>query len=296
MNFANVKSLTIPEGSVKKISVNGVDIWQKSAPVPSGPWEELFASINAGTYRTDYSIGDLIPLDLGTEGSINMQIAGFDCDPLAAGGNYAAVSLISKELLTTSHRMNPARTPSSAPYDEGTGTIGGWEKSEMRSYLKNTIKPLIPSAVRNAIVEVTKTQISYTVSGSSETQTTTDDVWIPSRSEIQTSEAIYPVLFPDSASRKKSKVGGSATQWWTRQAYSSSNFYPYTSSGSPTNDPANFSYGVALGFCVGVGAPLPSAAMLLNTMTRPTAYNPALDDGEDIPDEQALEIITGGEN
>ena len=294
MNFENLKSLTIPEGRVKKITIRGIDVWSEPT---DGPWVELFASINAGTYRTDYAIGDLIPLDLGTEGNINMQIAGFDCDELATGSNFAAVSLISKELLNTSCRMNPSRsTGSSGYYTIGTGGIGGWWKSEMRYYIQNTIKSMIPYTIRSAILDVTKKQTSYNTDSSSETQTTTDDIWIPSWSEIQNSSALYGALFTDKANRVKAKVRGSASDWWTRQAYSSSGFLSVSSSGSNSgNGSANADYGIAIGFCVGVGAPIPSARMLLNTMTRPTAYDPILDGGEDIPDEQALSIITGGE-
>lgn len=295
MSNISFKALEIPEGNVKAISVNGVEIWREEEQKPSDPWEALFYSIQRGTYKTDYAIGDELPLDLGTEGNINMQIAGFDCDTLAAGGNYAAVSLISKELLNTEHRMNPYREGTFGTYVEGTGAIGGWEKSEMRTYLKNTIMPIINSKIRNSIVDVFKTQYSRDEYGSRKDQTTTDDVWIPSTTEINSSTALYGALFPDAASRVKTKVGGGSYIWWTRQPNSDNSFYYISLNGSQSSSAANTDLCIALGFCVGVGAPLPSAAMLLNTIIRPTAYNPALDDGEDIPDEQALSLITGGE-
>lgn len=295
--FANVKSIVIPEGNVTKLTINGVDVWSSAPPTPPAPpeWQALFDSISAGTYKTDYSIGDLIPLDLGTEGAINMQIAGIDCDELAAGGNFAAVSLISKQVLNTKHIMNPTKNPNYAPYNEGTGSIGGWEKSEMRSYLKDTIKPLIPTTVRNAIVEVTKKQISYTTTGSSEIQTTTDDVWIPSLEEVNASYGTYRHLYPNQSSRGKKKIDGSNSAWWTRSGQSEADFYLINASGSEHGYTAFYASGIALGFCIGVGAPLPSASLLLSTMTRPTAYNPTLDSGDEISDAEALSIITGGE-
>lgn len=149
-------------------------------------WEAVFKAIDAGTYATAYSVGDLVPLDLGSEGVVNMQIAGIDVDTLADGSGTAPISWISKELLATSHRMNPALvTNDDGTYQEGTGAIGGWEKCEMRTYLKETIKPLIPENVRSQIVAVTKTQPSSNTAGTIETQTTEDDVWLPSKIELQ---------------------------------------------------------------------------------------------------------------
>ena len=153
-----------------------------------------------------------------------MQIAAFDADTLADGGGKAPISWISQQLLKTNHRMNPERVQNDdGTYQEGTGGIGGWEKSEMRSYLIDTIKPLIPSGVSNAIKPVTKTQPAYNTSGSSFTQTTTDDIWIPSYNEIFGSSSLYYPLFQNTdANRVKKKSGAtSASEWWIRSVYNS---------------------------------------------------------------------------
>ena len=34
MNFAGVKSITIPEGDVKRIAIGGVTVWTKPNPLP----------------------------------------------------------------------------------------------------------------------------------------------------------------------------------------------------------------------------------------------------------------------
>lgn len=347
-------------------------------------WEQIFAAIADGSYVTKYKVGNYKALDLGTEGTVNMQIAAKDKDALADGSGTAPITWISKELLKTSHRMNPSlnteyntyskagwvedssaenawksnnqklsstsataswtvtavsygtlsvwykvssesgcdkltvnvngTTVASAisgsgswiehtvecssgdtitvnatyskdssadsnddtayvkfastgtitvaatitdmtvkkvtGYTEGTGTIGGWEKTEMRSYLKNTIKPLIPELVRNRIVEVTKTQAAYNTAGSSFTQTTTDDVWIPDYNEVYGSKCTYKALFPDSSHRIKYKVGAtSANWWWLRRADGNSGFGSVDGNGSYNNNGANYNNGVALGFC-----------------------------------------------
>ena len=350
-------------------------------------WDTILASIADGTYRSKYKVGNYKALDLGSEGVINMQIAGFDKDNLADGSGTAAISWISKELLATSHRMNPTlvakktvtfdpagtylwgtvegetnsyestnagvssststgcwritsesagtlmiaytqsgekgydymdlyvdgaavfagkgadqdgsgtyelplspgvevtvlatftkdgsgdkgndmgvvtfssdvtinvevptdSTSLNIPAQEGTGSIGGWEKSEMREYLIDTIKPLIPDTVLSAIKAVTKTHAAYNTDQASFTQTTTDEVWLPDYNEMFNSSRPYKALFPDNASRIKYKVGAtSASSWWLRSASGDYTFYYVGTSGYTSSAGANGSYAVALGLC-----------------------------------------------
>lgn len=211
-------------------------------------WEQILAACADGTYKTKYSVGDTKILNLGTEGSVCMQIAGFDVDTLADGSGKAHISWISEQLLATDHRMNPTLSGSSPNYEAGTGSIGGWEQSEMRSYLNDTVKPLIPEPVASAIVTVTKTQSAYNTDGSRFTQTTEDGVWIPAYEEMN--DGIYKSLFPDSASRIKHKTGStSASFWWLRSTRDTDRFHYVGSYGFWGYYYAYGSYGVALGFC-----------------------------------------------
>ena len=347
-------------------------------------WEVILAAVADGTYKTKYSVGNYKALDLGSEGVVNMQIAAFDADPLADGSGNAAISWVSKELLKTNKRMNPAseanyvypEVPSwtassntwtsqnrynvsdakakwtitattagtltityktsnsnasrnklsltvngtavatdytstsngtytvdvaagdtvvieatysqlSANYDyygtiafsstgtfttaaevqnapkrvldnykEGTGGVGGWPLSEMRSYYKNTLKALIPEAVRNSIKEVSKSNYVTNTAGSMERNTSVEDVWMPSYREIfggtscEQSGPMYTTLFSDAASRiKKRPTASSGEWWWLRSAYNDGNFYGVYASGSNGSNSAGNSYGVALGFC-----------------------------------------------
>lgn len=218
-------------------------------------WDEVVAATKNGKYK-NFEIGAMKELDLGTEGIVHMQIAGIDVDDLADGSGKAHLTFISKELLNTFHRMNPARTPNSAPYNDGTGAIGGWEKSEMRTYLKNTVKPLIPQAVRSGIKEVTKHSNIYNTAGEAvDNVTTTDDVWIPSTREVgwtlyESSGHAYSI-FSSNDSRKKSKAGATRdSSWWLRSANYTNSFCSVNTSGSNGSNGAYVSYGVALGFCL----------------------------------------------
>lgn len=135
MNFATLKGLAIPEGNAQSIAIGGQTVWTK--PVDD-PWAAVFASIDAGTYATDYAVGDMIPLDLGSEGVVNMQIAGFDVDDLADGSGKAPISWISKEVLKTSKRMNP-RYNEEYGYKEQTATITTNNNSSVSANSSRTI-------------------------------------------------------------------------------------------------------------------------------------------------------------
>lgn len=379
---------------------------QFQAPEPAhtitDTWAEILQHVQLGDYATRYAVGDTMSLNLGSEGYVNMQIAGFDVDTRADGQGMAHISWICEDMLKTEHQMNPARvtnyifnsdpsftrlstvtsntnyhrwnsknqyyanntakitftvtavtdgtlrigycaggTSSSdvtvslkvnntevgntlsttvtnydltivngttytiefthtliaenlsyigwvnlmntsnsgtnasvtalvsvdnvaiencyvreaADYEIGTGAIGGWEYSDMRSYLKTTVKPLIPETVRNAILEVTKTQPSYNTAGTSGTQTTTDDVWIPSHDECFSSKAaggLYYDLFENTnAKRIKHQYGTtSVVIWWVRSAYTSNSYRCVVNNGGNSTSNPSVTYGVALGFCI----------------------------------------------
>ena len=216
-------------------------------------WSEIIANVSNGTYSTKYHIGDTKKIDLGTEGKVIMTIVGIDTDDLADNSGKAPITWISKQLLKTKHRMNPSYSSGT----EGTGTLGGWEKTEMRSYLKETVKPLIPEIVRNAIKPVKKYSRIYNVSDSAVNDVlTTEDVWIPSYKEVfgsglETLGPTYSTTFPDNASRIKRTAGSSATWWWLRSAGNNINFYNVLAAGSNSSYYAYSTGGVALGFCLG---------------------------------------------
>lgn len=145
-------------------------------------------------------------------------------------------------------------------YKEGTGSVGGWPKSELRTYYKETLKPLIPENVRNAIKEVTKTY-GYWGTGTSESYHTggssTEDVWAPSFYELfgytssESGGKRYSGIFTDNASRVKKKAGSSsAYRWWLRSAGIGGRVTAYYvgSSGDLRGTGASDACALALGF------------------------------------------------
>lgn len=216
-------------------------------------WAQIFAAINDGSYKTKYSIGNYKALDLGSQGVVNMQIVAMDADEKADGSGNAPITWVSEKLLATSYKMNSGNSNNA----EGTGSIGGWEKTQMRSYLKETVLPLIQEEVRSHIVDVKKYSTGYDTSGAEvRNGETTDDVWIPSTREIygyttlETQGPTYNTVFNSADMRKKMKVNGSSqTEWWMRTAYDTNRFGYVTSIGTVNNNTAYDKYGVALGFC-----------------------------------------------
>ena len=218
-------------------------------------WVAVFASIAAGTYATDYAIGDTVPLDLGTKGVINMQIIAFDKDDLADGSGKAHITWIAKELLLETRRFNPSLEQNSdGTYKDGTGGIGGWEKSEMRAYLKKTIKPLLTPSLRNGIVEVVNSQNALDNNETSFNQETVDDLWLPSAYDYAPSGKHKGNMTSD-VERTKAKADGSyISSYWTRNVYIAggdhSNSVIYNYNGGTTNEMvARTNSGTCLCFC-----------------------------------------------
>lgn len=222
----------------------------------SDSWDTIITKIGNGT--ANYAVGAYKSVNLGTEGTINMQIVALNADELSSGSGNAATTWISKELLTTAHRMNPTRAGSSGNYTEGTGGIGGWDKSEMKSYILETIVPKLPQVIRNNVKTVKKYSRTYNSAGSAVINVQTNETfWLPSKREVnlsgnpETEGPSYSAVFPDDASRVKINVASLEDRsWWLRSSFNSKSFNTVTISGASYNGDASQSYGVALGFCI----------------------------------------------
>ena len=216
----------------------------------SDSWADIVTNAN---YATDYKVGDTKLLDLGSKGQVYMELVAMDTDVKADGSGNARMTWLSKSIIEKRDMNVSSKTSGS---DTGF-TAGGWENTDMRAYLKSTIKPLIPEVVRNAVVEVTKISSAYTGGALvKDGQTTTDDVWIPSAHEIfnntyyETTGAVYSAKFNSDANRIKYNASGSAYGWWLRSAHSTSNFRYVNSSGYEANNGASVVFGIVLGFCI----------------------------------------------
>ena len=218
----------------------------------------LVSKCSAGNV-SGYSIGDTKNFSMGTMGNMSIQLVAKNADPLASGSGNANTTWLMYYALPDSHRMNPGREGSSGAYTEGTGTIGGWDKSEMKQYILDTVVPNLPAEIRNAVKAVTKYTRIYNTAGTAVNDVATEETfWLASRREVfgaisgaETQGPIYSEAFPDNASCVKSKVGASsASWWWLRSAYSSEYFRNVNSDGSSSTNYASSSGAVVLGFCI----------------------------------------------
>lgn len=215
-------------------------------------WDTIIANIDNGTYSTVYKVGNYKPLDLGTEGTINMQIVGINVD-VDANDSPIPLTFIGMELLTTTRCMNTSAK-----------TTGGWPATAMRTYLTDTILPLVPSNVKVRINAAKK------YSGGTENNVYTinkwvtyDKLWIPSNYEVsgtvitENVGALYTTIYSDNTSRQKT----GSDYWWLRsishaQQYYYKRFMLVSSSGtviaSSSSGDASKRNGIALGFCLGL--------------------------------------------
>ena len=180
-------------------------------------------------------------------------------DQLTASQNYyGTVTFSSTGTFTVSADVQDAPNRVVDYYTTGTGTIGSYDDTEMDTYLDGTIKPLIPEAVRSHLKSVTKYTYVYNTAGTSvKNDTSTEEVWIPSYREIfggtgyESNGPAYSAVFASSNDRiKKNVSSGSAAWWWLRSAYTNSAFYSVSITGGSYYTSANYSGGVALGFCI----------------------------------------------
>lgn len=220
----------------------------------SDSWSDIITACGNGTYSSKYSLGDTKSIII--DGSTYyMQLVAKDADVLDSDGTTTVPTtwVMWKKFYDT-HRMNLAASSGV----QGTGANGGWEYSEMRSWLSGTVLPLLPSEVQAAIKEVRK-HSDYIVTGESDIthdQRTADKLWIPSAREVvggtryEQTGPDYTAVLGSPARRTKYNSSGNNSAWWTRSAYSPTGFRTVNTNGGTTSTNADSSFGVALGFCI----------------------------------------------
>lgn len=205
-------------------------------------WSDIIAATNNGT-ANKYSVGDTKLLDVGSEGKVYAQVAKVDSTGL---------TFVTRNMLKTDKRMNPSNSSGA----QGTGGNGGWEHSEMRVYLNDTVFALFPAELQAAIRTETKYSSNYNDSLIVDGCVTQDKLWLLSHQEVfgettyERQGEHYGDLFSDKSSRVKYDQSDTVRVWWLRSAYSTAAFRTVNASGSASNGNAPNSYGVAFGFCL----------------------------------------------
>lgn len=201
-------------------------------------WDTIIANIDNGTYATRYKIGNYKPLDLGTEGIINMQIVAMDADKLADGSGTVPLTFLSMEL------FNRANHNWGDVYYKFFGT-----------YVENYYLPLIPNNIAARIPKIGK---NYLWSDKKTYRTEAFKLFSPSASELGSTNNSYVetpglnyAVFNNNASRVKT-VNGENVIWVTRNKYSSTQDVVVSQDGSFKTTTPGGAWGYLLGFCLGL--------------------------------------------
>ena len=251
-------------------------------------WDTISEVSSAGEAANYWSVGDRKQVTLnGTVGSCTFSnystyafIIGFNHNSSREGSNKIHFQLAKTalsggtDICFTDSSYNSSGSSAAFRMNTSNTNSGGWEDSYMRNSICGTSKTstsgrfmgAIPSALRNALKSVTKyTDNTGNASTSSSAVTaTTDYIFLLSEYEVfgscsiaNSNEASRQQQYAYySAGNSKVKYRHTSTSspalWWLRSAYRNysnifANVYTY---GGVSNYYANFSLGVAPGFCV----------------------------------------------
>lgn len=216
--------------------------------------------VDFGSVHRKISVGDQVTLPLnGT--NYAFDVIGFNHDELTTPTAYGAVTATGKagitfqmhDLYMTPFVMNDSQT-----------NVGGWKSSKMRTSTMVTMKGYLPSAWQTAIKPVNK--LSGVGGGtSSGTEVVSDNCFLLAEGEIFGSGYGYGgsgYSFDDECANVTQyayyKAGNSkvknlifASLWWERSPDSgTSDFCIVDNNGGANYDSANYTIGVAFGFCV----------------------------------------------
>lgn len=204
---------------------------EKKPPDPSelspdldkNSWKMMAQASEAGMASFLWKIGDEIDVALsgGYNGTITLQIAGFNHDDLAKRSGKAGITFLSKQLIVAKEKMNLTRT-----------AAGGWRDSYMRNTVMPKIKSSLPQDLQKVIKKVEK--LSTTGGSSQVVSSTEDDLFIPSSVEAGgfdtticpsdngisskhvSDEGIKYQIFKSSADLIKNPIYGEKGMWWLR--------------------------------------------------------------------------------
>ena len=218
---------------------------------------ELYAIIKTGmasTYLPTTCEVKLVPdTDVITDTSLVFKLHSVGHYELADGSGMSHADFYMTGVLTASRKVNSSNT-----------NVGGWDSSELRTWMNGTLYPALPVWWQQLI------ESSYTLASagnqSSNITISTDYLRIPSHAEVgfdttavpycnevssSASEVTFSQYTNNSSRIKKTYNGtGSAQAWWLRSAEpsSSTHFRNVYNGGNANNNNASYSYFVCVGF------------------------------------------------
>lgn len=239
--------LRVPWGGGKR----PIDPSKLSPTLSENSWKMIAQASEEGIASTLWKVGDGIDIVLSGDynGTVTMQIAGFDHDAMTSGGK-AGITFLSKQVLGA-----VVMNKNTQCYD--------WTETDLYNEELPKIKASLPDALQKVMKTVLKSCTNCNNSGYD--HVTEDDVFIPSLAEIVLKGGPYTSTiknFPDDgvryaifgtlSDRRKDKISGGLCDWWIRTSHSNQFMYVAKDSSSGFVDMTypNRAYGVCFGFCV----------------------------------------------
>ena len=236
-------------------------------------WDTIISNVNNNTIPSYYTVGSTKTVDMGSFGTHTLRVANnstpAECSTEGFSQTACGFVLEFADIITT-HRMNPYTAGNSNlnGSTNGTGNKGGWEYSEMRTYVNNDIYNALPTSLKNAIINTT------VVSGHGKNDTTNfttvDKLYLLSTKEVWGKEGTTNVINYDTAEAETRQLdyyksqnvttsscsgaikqnNGSNSYWWLRSAPSDRyyRFYRVGGSGDWGSNYSSSTYGVAPAF------------------------------------------------
>ena len=191
------RRLMMASQSVIKGSVNGIiqDDWKTIGKIcAKGP----------DYVKKYYKVGDVKPIPIEGEGTIDYEIIGIGVQDKADGTGKAAISWFSKRLLSqeTYYGMKPF-----SPFK-------GYEYSDLRSYLNDTLFTKLPADLQAIIVTVSNSDNTFSP--------TQNRVWTVGRADF-ISGGIFDSTLGTADQRIRKKPSGDNRDWWLRDSPASNN-------------------------------------------------------------------------
>lgn len=212
-------------------------------------WDQIAYISKTGLANTYFDVGDTKNITLSTNEVLTMQIYDFAHDEKCDGSGKAGITFGTKNLMASEKVMNSSTTNS-----------GGWQSSEMRSWVNSNLYNDMQPELRNCIKTINKYSGigGGTTSGLAVTQ---DKIFLFSEIEILGAQYNsvsgegfqYPIFEYENRLKKRNNGTGGAGYYWERSSYvnNTSTFNIMTDTGyNGWTIYASSSSGVCFGFCV----------------------------------------------
>lgn len=217
-------------------------------------WNELIWLMDHGDHQTTYSVGDQIIVLLNKKIPIVLQIAGFNKDELSGDTTETAkITFLARTLIGA---PLPFYNSSSTSGNVGATSYsyanwGGEYSGYLRKFNEEFLLPALPEEVRRRIVRVKKTHPAFesTTATTAITQTSNDEIWIPSKEELDTGGK-YDALVQANTSRIRGTADGTARVYLLRSAATASTVDTVTATGSFGSVSIKTAQYICFGFCI----------------------------------------------